>query len=68
MCDVMSLLATGACTAWLLKRLEEFLTWARMSIKPAKSCSFSIQKGARNNLISFTMNGENIPLLAEQLV
>ncbi|KAL6468408.1 hypothetical protein MHYP_G00240850 [Metynnis hypsauchen] len=52
----------------LLKRFEELLGWARMRIKPSKSRSLSILKGARNDLISFAVDGERIPLLAEQPV
>ena len=66
--DVTSLLQTAACTARLLKRFEELLGWARMRIKPTKSRSLSIRKGARNDIISFTVDGERIPLLAEQPV
>lgn len=43
--------------AQLLKRLEELLSWARMKIKPAKSCRISIRKGSRV-----------VPVLAEQPV
>ncbi|KAF7659236.1 hypothetical protein LDENG_00000650 [Lucifuga dentata] len=39
-----------------------------MKIKPAKSWSLSIRKGARSDNISFSINGEKIPLLAEQSV
>ncbi|KAL6466887.1 hypothetical protein MHYP_G00246910 [Metynnis hypsauchen] len=66
--DVTSLLQTAPCTARLLKRFEELLGWARMRIKPSKSRSLSILKGARNDLISFAVDGERIPLLAEQPV
>jgi len=30
---------------WILKGLEEMMTWARMSIKPAKSRSLVMKKG-----------------------
>ncbi|KAK0153977.1 hypothetical protein N1851_003944 [Merluccius polli] len=66
--DVTSLLQTAVCTARLLKRFEELLGWARMRIKPTKSRSLSIRKGVRNDIISFTVDGERIPLLAEQPV
>ncbi|KAF7648493.1 hypothetical protein LDENG_00156240 [Lucifuga dentata] len=66
--DVTTLLQTAACTNRLLKRLEELLTWAWMKIKPAKSRSLSIWKGARSDNISFSVGGEKIPLLAEQSV
>jgi hypothetical protein len=66
--DVTTLLQTAACTHRLLKRFEELLTWARMKIKPSKSRSVSIRKGARRDDISFTVDGEEIPRLAEQPV
>ncbi|KAL7378001.1 hypothetical protein ABVT39_007243 [Epinephelus coioides] len=66
--DITTLLQTAACTSRLLKRLEALLTWARLKIKPAKSCSLSNWKGVRNNNISFLVNGEKIPLVAEHPV
>ncbi|KAJ8375377.1 hypothetical protein SKAU_G00059570 [Synaphobranchus kaupii] len=66
--DVTTLLQTAAYTNRLLKRLEELLIWVRMKIKPAKSRSLSIQKGARSDNISFSVDGEKIPLLVEQPV
>nr|XP_023649650.1 uncharacterized protein LOC111834513 [Paramormyrops kingsleyae]XP_023649659.1 uncharacterized protein LOC111834513 [Paramormyrops kingsleyae] len=66
--DVTTLLQTAACTARLLKRLEESLAWVRMKIKPTKSCSLSIQKGVRNDNICFTVDGERIPLVVEEAV
>lgn len=55
--DVTTLLQTSACTARLLKRLEELLSWAKVRIKPSKSHSLSIRKGVRNDNISFTADG-----------
>lgn len=66
--NITSLLQTATCTARLLKRFEELLGWARMRIQPPKSRSLLIRKGARNDLITFTADGERIPLLAEQPV
>ncbi|KAJ8334019.1 hypothetical protein SKAU_G00413380 [Synaphobranchus kaupii] len=66
--DVTTLLQTAACTNRLLKRLEELLIWARIKIKPAKSLSLSIRKGARSDNISFSVDGAKIPLLVEQPV
>ncbi|KAL7395412.1 hypothetical protein ABVT39_016252 [Epinephelus coioides] len=66
--DVTTLLQTSACTARLLKRFEELLTWARMRIKPAKSRSLSIRKGVRTDSICFTVDSEKIPLLMDQPV
>lgn len=42
-----------------MKRLDELITWARIKFKSRKS----LQKGVRNN---FTIDGENIPLIADQ--
>lgn len=39
-----------------------------MKIKPVKSRSLSIRKGARYENISFSVDGEKIPLLAEKPV
>lgn len=35
--DITSLLPTAPCTARLLRRMNELMSWARMKIKPAKS-------------------------------
>ncbi len=56
--DVTTLLQRAACTAGLLKRLEEQLTWARIRIKPAKSRSLSIRKGVQNDNISLSVGSE----------
>lgn len=45
--------------------LEETIRWAIMRIKPHTSRSLSMWKGTRKNLVSFTLNGEKIPLLAQ---
>ena len=39
-----------------------------MKIKPAKSCSLSIQEGARSDNLSFSVDDEEIPSLADQPV
>ncbi|KAL0195079.1 hypothetical protein M9458_008651, partial [Cirrhinus mrigala] len=59
--DVTILLHTAACTAQLIKRLEELLSWSGMRINMAKSC-----KGRRVDTISFRAAGEGIPVLSEQ--
>lgn len=66
--DDTTLLQTAACTARLLKSLEELLGWACMKIKPTKSRSLSIQKGIRIDNICFTVDGERIPLVVEEPV
>ncbi len=66
--DVTIILQTAPCTAWLLKRLDELIKWARMKIKPSKSRSLSIRKGVRDDRTVFTAGGEKLPLLKEQPV
>lgn len=64
--DVTTLLQTAACTNRLPKRLEDLFTWARKKIKPSKSRSLSIRKGARRDNISFSVNSEQLPHLIDQ--
>ncbi|KAL2097226.1 hypothetical protein ACEWY4_006433 [Coilia grayii] len=64
--DVTSILQTAPCTARVLKRLDELTQWARMRIKPAKSRSLSIRRGARTDGTVFMAGGERTPLLSEQ--
>ncbi len=66
--DVTTLLQMAACTNRLLKRLEDLFTWARKKIKPSKSRSLSIRKGARRDNISFSVNSEQLPRLIDQPV
>lgn len=63
--DVTTLLQTMACTTRLLRRLDELLIWAQMKIK---SRSLSIRKGVRNDNITFSVDGNEIPCLVDQLV
>lgn len=65
--DVNTLLQTEACTTRLLERVAELLNWPSMKIKPAKSCCLSIRKIVRRDII-FTVGGEEIPCLIDQLV
>lgn len=44
--DITTILQTAACTTRLLRRIDELVGWARMKIKPAKSCSLSSGKGS----------------------
>ncbi|KAL2078851.1 hypothetical protein ACEWY4_024595 [Coilia grayii] len=44
--DITTILQTAACTARLLKRIDELVAWARMKIKPTKSRSLSLRKGS----------------------
>lgn len=66
--DVTTLLQTTACTSRLLKTLEKLLIRVRMKIKPVKSRNLSIQKGARNDNISFLVDEEKILQMVEQPV
>ncbi|KAL2099527.1 hypothetical protein ACEWY4_003921 [Coilia grayii] len=66
--DITTILQTAACTARLLKRIDELVAWARMKIKPTKSRSLSLRKGVRSDRTVFVASGEEIPLLATQPV
>ncbi len=63
--DITCLLRTAPCTSRLLKRLDE-LTWARMKFKPQKSRRLSLRKGERNDRVTFTISGEDIPRIVDQ--
>lgn len=64
--DITSLLPTAPCTARLLRRMDELMSWARMKVKSAKSRSLSLRKGVRSDYTIFTVGRERIPLLADQ--
>ncbi len=64
--DITCLLRTAPCTSRLLKRLDELITWARMKFKPQKSRSLSLRKGERNDRVTFTISGEDIPRIVDQ--
>ncbi len=64
--DITCLLRTAPCTSRLLKGLDELITWARMKFKPQKSRSLSLRKGERNDRVTFTISGENIPRIVDQ--
>lgn len=66
--DITSLLPTAPCTARLLRRMDELMSWARMKIKPARSQSLSLRKGVRSDYTIFTVGGERIPLLADRTI
>lgn len=57
--DVTTVLQTAACTARLLRMLDELLKWAMMKVNSTKSRTLSIWKG---------VNGVKIPLIADQPV
>lgn len=64
---------TVTCTSvtggrWLLKGLEENITWARMTFKPAKSRSLVIKKGKITEKYHFKISGVTIPTLNEKPV
>ncbi|KAJ8393342.1 hypothetical protein AAFF_G00062430 [Aldrovandia affinis] len=50
----------------LLKRLDELIIWARMNFKPQKLRSLSLRKGERNDRVTFTIGGEDIPRIVDQ--
>ncbi|XP_074530869.1 LOW QUALITY PROTEIN: interferon-induced very large GTPase 1-like [Halichoeres trimaculatus] len=64
--DITCLLQTAPCTSRLMKRLDELITWARMKFKARKSRSLSLRKGVRNDRVTFTIGGEDIPVIADQ--
>ncbi len=64
--DITCLLRTAPCTSRLLKRLDELITWVRMKFKPQKSRSLSLRKGERNDRVTFTISGEDIPRIVDQ--
>ncbi|KAJ8352978.1 hypothetical protein AAFF_G00124830, partial [Aldrovandia affinis] len=64
--DITCLLRTAPCTSRLLKRLDELIIWARMNFKPQKSRSLSLRKGERNDRVTFTIGGEDIPRIVDQ--
>ncbi len=64
--DITCLLRTAPCTSRLLKRLDELITWASMKFKPQQSRSLSLRKGERNDRVTFTISGEDIPRIVDQ--
>ncbi|XP_063418448.1 uncharacterized protein LOC134701249 [Mytilus trossulus] len=44
---------------WILKALEETVTWARMSFKPKKSRALIIRKGKRTHQVELKVQGEH---------
>lgn len=62
--DITTIIQTAACTTRLLKRIDELVGWARIKIKPTKSCSLSLRKGVRRDYAIFVADSEEIPLLA----
>lgn len=53
---------------WILKGLEELITWARMSFKPVKSISLVLKKGKAINKYRFTLGSTQIPSIIEKPV
>lgn len=53
---------------WILHRLEELLSWARMSFNPSKSRSLVLQKGKVVDKFCFTISETTNPTLTEQPV
>lgn len=65
--NITILTTTVPCTRRLLGKLEENISWARMKIKPGKSCSISVVKGVLAD-VKFFIRSEPIPIVYEQLV
>lgn len=59
--DNTCLVRTAPCTARLLRRLDQLITWARMKFKPSNVRSLSLQRGERNGRATFSIGWENIP-------
>lgn len=53
---------------WLLQGLEQLITWARMSFKPAKSRSLVLRKGRVADQFRFTLGSTKIPTVTEKPV
>lgn len=51
---------------WILKGLDELMTWACMSFKPAKSRSLVLKKGKVTDKFSFTLGNTQIPSIKEK--
>ncbi|XP_039679282.1 uncharacterized protein LOC120573558 [Perca fluviatilis] len=63
--DMTTITTTNACTKRLLYKLQGNIRWARMEIKPSKSCSISIVKGQSANE-RFHINDKPIPTTLEK--
>ena len=50
---------------WVLKALEETVTWARMSFKPKKSRALIIRKEKRAHQVELKVQGEVIPSIID---
>lgn len=63
--DITTLTTTIPCTRRLLRKLEENISWARMKIKPSKSCNISMVKGVLADM-TFLIRDDPIPTVSEQ--
>ncbi|XP_063420791.1 uncharacterized protein LOC134706007 [Mytilus trossulus] len=50
---------------WVLKALEETVTWARMAFKPRKSRALIIRKGKSTHQVELKVQGEVIPSIID---
>ena len=50
---------------WVLKALDEVVTWARMKFKPRKSRCMVIKKGRLASHVTLMVQGEEIPSIIE---
>ncbi|CAJ1075238.1 LOW QUALITY PROTEIN: uncharacterized protein LOC109089580 [Xyrichtys novacula] len=53
---------------WLLQGLEQLISWARMSFKPAKSRSLVLRKGKVSDQFRFMLGDIRIPSVSEKPV
>ncbi|XP_062387675.1 uncharacterized protein LOC134076569 [Sardina pilchardus] len=53
---------------WILKVLEQLISWARMEFKPAKSRALVVRKGKVTDRFRFSVGGTPIPSVTEKPV
>jgi len=66
--DDLSLKASVPGSRWILKGLEEMITWACMSHKPAKSRTLVLKKENMTNKFCFALGSTQIPSITEKPV
>ena len=55
-------------TRRMLQRLDQLITWCRMSFKPKKSRCISIRKGSVDDTVRFNIANQLIPTVSEEPV
>ena len=66
--DTTILCSSEEDTRRMLNRLDELMTWCRMSFKPKKSRSLSLRKGKVDETIAFQVASQNIPTVTQEPV